>query len=163
MPSLLLFASIHHELVFPDEVIRSNVLNSVLFMGYPYLAETIGKFLNPSVTRTQGYAYYLLAEGFNFAGWFGILYNALVVWGGLSLWRKLFLKGDKDFNNFMAACMAMQAIAIVRGQSVYFIKDIYLFWMPLAILYHLATGRRLSFIGNRQKANRSNLVLRSKG
>lgn len=161
-PSLQLFASMYHRLIFPDEVIRSNALNSVVFMGYPYLAETVGKFINPGVTRTQGYAYYLLTEGYNFAGWFGILYNALVFWGGLSLWRKLFLRGNRNFNDFMTATMAMHALTAVRGQSVYFIRDIYLFLLPTALLFSLATGLGPAFIRHRQKAGRVNLGMESK-
>jgi hypothetical protein len=158
-PSLQLFASIYHQLIFPTEVIRSNVLNSVVFMGYPYLQETVGKFIDPAVTRTQGYAYYLLTEGYNFAGWFGILYNAWIFWGGLLLWRKLFLRGNREFNRFMTTMMAMQVFGIVRGQSVYFIRDIYLLLLPAALLFSLATGLKPALVRHRREVSRVSLGL----
>jgi hypothetical protein len=145
-PSLLLFGSIYYEFVNPAEVIKSNILNSFVFIGYPTLAETVGKLLNPEVSRKHGYAYYILIEGYNFAGWFGILYNALVIFVGFSLWRRLFLKSsDKEFNNFMIAYMASLLIQIVRGQSVYFIRYIYLHILPIALLYYLALGYKPTF------------------
>lgn len=162
MPSLQLFASMYHRLIFPDEVVRSNVLNSVVFMGYPYLAETVGKFISPDVTRTQGYAYYLLTEGYNFAGWFGIPYNVLIFWGGLSLWRKLFFRGNRNFNDFMTAIMAMQVLGIVRWQSVLFIRDIYLILIPTALLFSLAAGLKPAFIRHRQKVGHVNLGMESR-
>jgi hypothetical protein len=160
-PSLLLFTSMYYELIFPAEVIRSNASNTIVFMGYPYLSERVGRFVNPvGVDRSHGYAYYLLTEGYNLAGWFGILYNALVFWGGLALWQKLFLRGDREFNRFMIAIMAMQVLAIVRGQSVYFIRDIYLFLLPAALLFSLATGVKPAFIRHRPKVSHVGLGLR---
>lgn len=142
IPSVLLLASIYHTYIDPAEVIKSNVMNSLILLEYPYLSTTVSMISNPSLnaTRRMGYAYYFLNEGYNFMGWFGFIYNALFFCGGLLLWQKLFIRGNRSYAEFMTAVITTQLLGIIFGQSGLFIKFIYLFFLPTIFLFYLATG-----------------------
>lgn len=138
-PSFPLIASMYYEYIDPGEVLRSNFYNTLVFQDYPYLSETVGRLLAPT-TRKQGFAYYILTEGYNMAGWGGILYNGIVVVGLLAIWRRIKSSDNKNFNRFMSAVMISLVIPMVRGQSIYFLRNIYMTLLPAIFLYYLVSG-----------------------
>ena len=75
-------------------------------------------------------------------GWLGFLYNGLVVFAGMMLWRLMANSNCKYYNLFMIALVSTQIVNITRGQSSYFVKDIYMFFIPAMALFFLATGLR---------------------
>ena len=135
-PAHILFAAVSHSVVDPLLVLASNFSNSLILMGYPYLQSVITDIFNPGVaTRSAGYAFYVLTEGYLVAGMFGFLYNAFVVTFWLALWRRLSLTSNSSFNYFLLGLMGCMIVNLVRGQSSYFIKYLYTFVLPAVVIY----------------------------
>jgi hypothetical protein len=144
-PSHLLIAAIEYNYVDPAEVIVSNLSNTFVLLNYPYLQYFVTELFNPGVTtRSASYAFYLFTEGYIAMGWAGFIYNGIVVFAGFSLWRALASSDNINFNLFIYALISTQLANIARSQSSYFLKDIYVFFIPAMILFYLATGLRPS-------------------
>jgi hypothetical protein len=144
MPAHMLFAAISYDYINPSEVIKSNASNSLVMLRYPFLQMTITDLFLPGVaTRSQGYAFYSLTEGYMVAGPAGFLYNGIILGGLLVFWRSLASTNSSQYNQFMLAIMACTLLGLVRGQSAYFIKDLYSFIFPGAVLYLGLTNQRL--------------------
>ncbi len=164
-PSALLMASMNYGYVDPAEVVRSNFMNALVFQNYPTLSQTVGGLL-AKTTRKQGFAYYVLVEGYNFAGWWGIAYNAAAIGFGLWLWRRLLSTTDPTFTRVMEAVACSQAVALVRSQTCYFAKNFYLILLPSMALVYLAIGLRISLTRGQHRspgALRSQLGRRFRG
>lgn len=143
-PLHILFATMHYDLIDPINVIKSNFYNSLVMMGYPYLQTDIGNMLiEGSSSRSTGYAMHIFSEGYMFSGWSGVVYNSLVITIGVSIWRILSLSSSFSFNCFAIGLVAMQLANISRGQSMYFIKDLYLIFVPAIILFLSINGQRI--------------------
>lgn len=144
MPAHMLFAAISYDYVDPGEVIRSNLSNSLIMLRYPFLQMTITDLFLPGVaTRSQGYAFYSFTEGYMVAGSAGFLYNGLILGGLMVFWRSLAMTNSSHYNHFLLAIMACTLLGLVRGQSAYFIKDLYSFVFPGAFYYLGLTNQRL--------------------
>jgi len=85
-PSHLLFISMQDNIVDPFETFKSNFANTLIFLKYPYLSQTISKINGNIYERGEGWGYYLFVEGYNALGWFGIFYNAIILNLGLGFW-----------------------------------------------------------------------------
>ena len=142
-PSHILIASMALHYIDPVEVIKSNSSNALFKLNHPYLQATVADLFNPGVsTRSSSYAFYLFSEGYLALGWFGIVYNGLIVFLGIALWRTLANSNNHYYNLFLISLVATQLANIVRSQSSYFVKDIYIFFIPAIVLFFLATGLR---------------------
>jgi hypothetical protein len=142
-PSHILITAMANEYSDILEVLSSNVANSLVLLSHPYLQQTVMDLFIPGIaSRSQGYAFYILAEGYLAFGNLGFIYNGLVVALGVALWRKLASSNNGVFNMFLFALIATQFANVVRGQSSYFVKDLYVFFLPAMILFYLATGLR---------------------
>ncbi|MFP6844057.1 MAG: hypothetical protein VB958_02460, partial [Thalassolituus sp.] len=143
-PLHILFATMHYELVDPLNVMKSNFYNTFVMMGYPYLQTGVGNILlEGSSSRSTGYAMHIFSEGYMFCGWLGLIYNCVVVTTGILIWRSLSLSSSFRFNCFAIGLVAMQFANVSRGQSMYFIKDIYMIFIPAIVLYFSISGQRL--------------------
>jgi hypothetical protein len=152
MPSHILLASMAFDFVDPMEVLRSNFFNALVQFDYPFLQMTVGDMFSPvASTRSASFAFYIFSEGYIAAGWAGFLYNGLVVGGGTLLWRRLASSANAGYGLFVLALVSTQAANIVRSQSSYFIKDIYMMFLPPAALFFLATGLRPAFRTGRHR------------
>lgn len=137
-PAHLLFASIYYKIIDPVEVLRSNILNLIPGLKYPYLQLYITEKFNPGVTdRSSSYAYYVLSEGYNFMGMWGFIYNSLI---GIYLfiYRYVFVFKNKSLNYCLIAILGMNLVNLVRGQSVYFLKYLLIMdFFPILLLLFL--------------------------
>lgn len=139
-PSLTLATSIDKNLIYPSVVICSNATVLVPLIDHISLGEIVSRIINPFGVR--GYGYSIITEGYNFAGFFGFIYSAFLFVFGFYLLELFFTRtNDKLFNSFMYGIMGFMIIDIVRGQSISFIKDIYLYFVPAIFLYCLMGGR----------------------
>lgn len=153
-PAHILIAAMALDYVDPWEVVVSNSANALILLKQPFLQTTVADLFNPGVSsRSASYAFYLFSEGFIAMGWFGFLYNGLVVFAGAALWRRLANSNSSYYNLFMIGLVASQAANVARGQSAYFVKDIYMFFIPAMVLFFLATGLRPYFGGDVQQRN----------
>lgn len=150
-PSSLIFVSLYHDLVIPGEVLRSNVANALVFIGYPYLSNTFAEFVSPSAySRNESYGYYIMTEGFNAVGWWGIVYNAIVINAGTKLWELFTKSRNAEFNRSMKAMLALLMIGLVRAQSALFFRNTYLLIFPAVILIALAHENWPRWLRSRQ-------------
>lgn len=140
-PAHILIAAMGLQYVDPLEVLESNSANSLILLKHPYLQETVTELFNPGITtRSSSYAFYIFSEGYLALGWLGFFYNGLVVFLGVSLWKRLSHSNNHYYNLFMLSLMATQVANIARGQSSYFIKNIYMMFLPAMFLFFLGTG-----------------------
>ena len=87
-----------------------------------------------AVARGVGWAYYLLAEGYNAIGWLGVLYNALVWNLGMLIWSRFASSNNEKANFALNAIMSMLIINVMRSQSFLFIRYLWLFIVPCFLI-----------------------------
>lgn len=146
-PAHMLFGAVAMDYVRPRDVVRSSVANA-FFLGRavdaPYLQQDLGNLLVPgSSTRSGTFGFYVFAEGFLALGRWGFLYNGVVVFLGLCLWRLLSSTTSRRANAFAAAFAAMFFVNVARNQSVLMLRYLYFYGVPAIALFTLATGLRL--------------------
>lgn len=153
-PAHMLFAAAAYNEVDPYEVIASNSANAAVMFGYPYLQETVTNLFRPDLaTRSVGYAFYVLTEGFMFMGYWGFIYNGLILTVALTFWRRLASSDSEEFNQLLLGLFGCMLVNVVRGQSSYFIKYLYTFVLPNTLLYLSLTGARVCVrFGNPSRA-----------
>jgi hypothetical protein len=140
-PAHMLFAAIANNLINPLEVLTSNYYNSMILMNYPYLQEYVTDTFNPGITtRIGSYAFYLPTEGYLMMGYWGFLYNGIVVSLGFLMWRRIAATASSDLNALLLPILALDLANIARSQSSYFIKLIYFHFIPALLVIFLCTG-----------------------
>jgi hypothetical protein len=142
-PFHVLIGAISYSYVDPLNTIRSIVGNSLAFLGIDYLQAYVVNQWDPGgVTRTASPALYAFTEGFLIIGWSGFVYNGIIFAAGLGMWRLLSRSSNESFNAIgFAICIAVAA-TVARSQSSYFIKNLYLWFLPALVLYAVAAGFR---------------------
>lgn len=147
-PAHMLFAAIAFNFVDPVTVLQSNGGNSLILLGQPYLQQVITELFRTNIaTRSAGYAFYIFAEGWMFAGWAGVAYNAIVPSIGLWLWNRISSTSDRLVNQIAIALVACMLLNVTRGQSSYFIKYLYTFIVPNMALVFIILGGRVRPVG----------------
>lgn len=144
IPSLSLMTAINFNLISPIETTKALILNSIVLTNYPSLGPEISLFINPNLQTGESYGFYFLTEGFLMAGWFGILYNALIFCLGIFAWAYLTKSDNREFNIFTISILILNVFNIVRNQSSSFIKMFYLIIVPSIILYLLSTNQTIT-------------------
>ena len=158
-PAHILIAAMGLQYVDPLEVLASNSANALILLKHPYLQETVTELFNPGITtRSSSYAFYVFSEGYLAIGRLGFFYNGLIIFLGVSLWKRLSHSNNHYYNLFMLSLMATQAANISRGQSSYFIKNIYVMFLPAMLLFYFGTGL-MPWLGRRIQKNSSDIKL----
>jgi hypothetical protein len=143
-PAHILLAAIYYRYVAPWIVLRSNLSNALVMIGYPYLQAPVTDLFRPGIaTRSAGYALYAFSEGYLAAGPAGVIYNGVVLGSLMTLWRWLATTNSKQFNRFLLALMGAFVLDLTRGQSSYFIKYLYTLIVPGILIYLALSGQRL--------------------
>jgi hypothetical protein len=143
-PAHMLFASIAYGFVDFGEVLRSNFSNAMILQYYPYLQETVTDMFNEGVaTRSAGYAFFLLSEGFIAFGFLGIFYNAVVVSFFVRLWNSFGCTDSRFVNLLIKTVLATMCINVVRTQSSQFIKITYTYFLPVMFIAFLILGLKV--------------------
>lgn len=146
-PSYILIAAIKFGYVSFLEVLKSSLANILVLIDYPYLQTTITDFFHPGVSsRNTGYAFFIFTEGYVAMGMSGFVYNGIVVFLYIALWRNFACSNKSYYNLFMLSLMSSQFANICRSQTSYFIKDIYMWFIPAMILLYLIVGIRPSLL-----------------
>ena len=140
-PFHVLIGAMANDYVDPLAVLASNAANSLMFLGVDYLQAYVVHQWEPGVvTRTASPAMFAFTEGYVALGWAGFIYNGVVWSAGIALWRRLSRSNDQNFNAIAFALTIALAATVPRSQSMYFLKDIYLFFAPALGLYCIAAG-----------------------
>jgi hypothetical protein len=153
-PAHMLFAAISFDFVQPLTVIWSNTANALVKLNVPYLQATVTDLFRPDLaTRSAGYAFYVLTEGFIFMGMLGFIYNGIILTLGIAFWRKLASTNSREFNLFMMALLGSMIVNVVRGQTSYFFKYSYTFLLPGMLIYCSIMGKTLTLKLQRSSPN----------
>jgi hypothetical protein len=159
MDSVSLIASMQRNIIIPFELISSNIINAIPlpFVGYPSVGKIISQILNPSITSgsVAGYGYFILTEGFNFIGWSGIIYNAVMIKIILSIWRFFEDWDDIELNEYMISIVAMSLLGLIRGQSSIGIKMIFYAFIPSLVIFFLISNKGLGYLPGYKKQDTS--------
>lgn len=147
-PSLTLMTSMYYKLIFPLEIIKSNILNSLIIFDYPTAGEVISRLLDPN--GWGGVGYYYFTEGYNLLGFGGFIYSALVIVLNYYIYENLFTKtNDEIYNLLISGVISYYMINIVRGGTLFMIKGILFYIIPFTILYCIAANKKLVLVFNR--------------
>lgn len=145
-PAHMLYTVINFNYIDPIYVLYSNFSNSLIGLNVDYLQIPITELINPGIAnRSQGYAFYLFTEGFIFMGYFGFIYNGMMLFAGLTTWYILYNTHNKYFNYLVFSLLSTQIANLARSQSSYFYKDILFFLMPMLFIVFLSSGIRYNF------------------
>lgn len=145
VPSLTLVTSINYNIIIPEVVLKSNITCLVPFIKHYTLGHVLSRIIDPY--GWAGYGYYILTEGYNIAGLIGFIYIAFIFVVGFRFLESFFANtNDKMFNAYMYAIIAFTSLNIVRGQSMFFLKAIYLYFLPAIILWKMLSGKRVYLV-----------------
>lgn len=145
-PGLTTLAAIKYEVTEPIEVIFSNIARIFPFVDYPYLYITITEIFAPGLAdEANALGFYIFTEGYMFCGIPGFIYNAIVIGGLLLYWRRLGRTNNKLFNLYILSLMISFFFAMVRAQSVWFIRNLWQFIIPMVILYSWFMNIRINY------------------
>lgn len=135
-PGQLTLAAIKYDAVDPIEVIVSNVCRSFPLASYPYLYLTMTEIFLPGMAdEANSMGFYIFSEGYMFGGMLGFLYNAIVIGALLMYWRRMGRTNNILFNLFILSLMISCFFGMVRAQSVWFIRYLWLSIIPMVFLY----------------------------
>ena len=132
--------SMHYNLIDPAETIKSNLANSLVLLEYPLLTHYVTSKAGIDLeNRSEGWGYHLFVEGYNAAGWFGIIYNAIIWNLGMALFYVFSKSNNRELNKLLLSICVLYIIAILRGgQTFSFIKTFWMFLLPSLVLSILA-------------------------
>jgi hypothetical protein len=144
VPSLSLMTSMKQNLIFPLEVVKSNLINAIIIFDYPTLGEIISRIVDPN--GNSGFGYYYFTEGYNMMGFFGFFISPLTIVIVYYILEILLTKTNSiSYNLSMSSILVYYIISVVRGSSLFFIKGIFFFVIPFTLLYLLATNKKIKF------------------
>jgi hypothetical protein len=140
-PAHVLFAAIEYHYIHPVQVLSSNFCNSLVKLKYPYLQYFVMELFMPGrASRSASIAFYVFSEGFMAIGFLGFIYNGIVLNFLLSLWNRIASSEKKEINIVIVALFATQLANLARSQTSYFIKDLYIIFLPVFLFLFCFTG-----------------------
>lgn len=145
-PGQLTIAAIKYDTVDPVEVVLSNICRSVPFANYPYLYVTMTEIFMPGlVDEANAMGFYTFTEGYMFCGMLGFIYNAIVVGWLLLYWRRIGRTNNLLFNLFVLSLMVSCFFGMVRAQTVWFVRYLWLSIIPMTVLYSWFMGIKVDY------------------
>lgn len=139
-PSHPLFVAIEKNYIDPVEVLLSTICNSVYFVHYDHLTNTVLSLIGLKFERNEGWAFHYFIEGFVAAGFLAFLYNGVI----LNLLMRLLLMfsktNDQESSRFMLAIITYFITNCMRGQTSIFIRDAIFFLIPILFMYAFSYG-----------------------
>ena len=140
-PAHMLFSAIEYHYINPINVVVSNLANSIVGLGVDTIQMDIMRIMGyGNFSSAYTFAMFVFTEGYVFMGSLGFLYNGMITSSLMYLWRRIANTNDKDYTIVVTAIMICYSIDLVRGQTSYFIRFLWLYLLPNSILYTLLTG-----------------------
>lgn len=135
-------------IVAPYAVVSSQILKMFPSMGGEWLYITISpKIFGVEFTASQSAGFHPFTEGYLFAGFFGFLYNGIIIGALLKLWNRFMQTNNKLFNRFMFALMGCLFFALIRAQSINFIRFIFFEFLPVSFIYAQLNNVSIHYLG----------------
>ncbi len=136
------------QVVDPYAVISSQLLKLFPTMGGEWLYIMIApKIFGTEFTASQSAGFHPFTEGYLFAGFFGFLYNGIIIGLLLLFWNRLMHTNDKMFNRFLFALMGCLFFSLIRAQSVNFIRYLFFDFLPASFIYAQLNDIRIHYFG----------------
>ena len=145
-PGHTVFGLIYFDYINPLDQFVNGLMNSLpglprLIPGsFPLLSETVGAMISEgkiNISRTQGYAFHLLGEGYVFMGMWGFVFNFLAFFVNLSIFKIFQNSFDSKGQEVFAALFATLIFPLVRAQFSYFLELFFSYLVPIMILHFL--------------------------
>ena len=134
--------------VDPIAVVSSNIQKIFPALGGEWLYILVApKIFQIDFTASQSAGFHPFTEGYMFGGFFGFIYNGIVIGSLLLLWNRFMSTNNKAFNRFMFALMGCLFFSLIRAQSINFIRFIYLDFLPAAFIYSILSNIRIHYMG----------------
>lgn len=145
------FAVIRYGYIDPVEVVVSTITKIFMFNDYPYLFITIGDlFATFTVNSTSSFAHFLFADGFVFAGYFGFLYNGIVIGCFVLVWDKLSRSNDYQYNKLAICATSTLILPLIRGAGMScMMKYLYQYMIPITIIYLVLSRKKIVIVKKR--------------
>ena len=143
-PSATLIMSVEENIVDPVAVIMSNLFNSIYFMNHETISAIVVNEYDLSFVRGAGFAYINYAEGYNFMGFTGFLYNGVACGLVLHILNVNFKGVTKAHQNILKAILAILILQVIRQQVGVALKTLYTF-LPIYYFYCQVFGYSLRF------------------
>ena len=125
------------QIVAPMTVLSSNFHKLFPSMGGEWLYMVVGpKIFAFDVSASASAGFHSFTEGYLFAGFWGFLYNGIIMGALVTLWYRFMRTNDDKYNRFMFALMGCLFFAIIsRGQYIHYIRNIYMTFLPASFIY----------------------------
>ena len=148
-PAYNILAVIGKDIVDPLLVVKSQFLKLFPLLGGDWLYMPIGKraFSGVEMSGSQSMGFHPFVEGYMFAGFIGFIYNGIVVGLGLMLWKRFMSTNDERFNRYMFAVMGCLFFALVREQTIWFVRYIYYSFIPAVFVYSRLSNIEIHYSG----------------
>ena len=143
-PSATLIMSVEENIVNPVAVIMSNLFNSIYFMNHDTISAIVVNEYDLNFVRGAGFSYIIYAEGYNFMGFTGFLYNGVACGLVLHILNVDFKGVSKAHQNILKAILAILILQVIRSQSGVALKVLYTF-LPIYYFYCQVFGYSLRF------------------
>lgn len=143
-PGATLIMSVEKNIVDPVAVIMSNLFNSIYFINHETISAIIVDEYGLNFARGAGFAYINYAEGYNFMGFTGFLYNGVACGLLLHILNVDFKGVSKAHENILKAILAILMMQIIRSQVGVSLKVLYTF-LPIYYFYCQVFGYSLRF------------------
>lgn len=141
-PGYTLLYAIQYNMINPIRVICSNIGNGIFFLSYPGISNYVSRILFPDGSLNMGG--FILFEGYVFAGFLGAVLIPLVLILWYRFYYKILLKQGNHYFKLFIGCLLVNNVMfnVIRGQTFYLFKAIYMYFIPVIILYFLLYGSK---------------------
>tara|TARA_A100001015_G_scaffold244688_1_gene280302 strand:- start:1409 stop:2656 length:1248 start_codon:yes stop_codon:yes gene_type:complete len=145
-PGHTVFGLIYYQHVEPLEQVVSNAVNSfpglhrVFLDDFPLLSERVGSMISDGsiiISRTQGYAFHILGEGYVFMGMWGAVYNFLALLASFSFFQVYANSLSSRGKTIFIALVGTIIFPLIRSQFVYFPRFFIIYLLPIMFLHFL--------------------------
>ena len=148
-PGATLIMSVEKSIVDPVAVTISNFFNTMYLIHHETISAIIVYEYGLNFERGTGMAYINYAEGYNFMGFSGFLYNGVVSGFLLHIMNASFTGVSRLHANILKAILAILLMQIIRNQFGTSLKLIYTF-IPIYYFYSQVFGYSLRFRWSRK-------------
>ena len=145
-PGHTIFVLIYHNYINPVGQLISNIVNSfpglsrILPGEFPLLSETVGGMISDGsivISKSQGYAFHILGEGYVFMGMWGAIYNFVAILFNFSILQFFKNSLDPKSQTVFIALVVTLFFPLVRSQYSYFFEFYFIYLIPLMLLHFL--------------------------
>ena len=145
-PGHTIFGLIYHNYINPVGQLISNFVNSfpglsrIIPGDFPLLSETVGGMISDGsivISKSQGYAFHILGEGYVFMGMWGAIYNFVAILFNFSILQFFKNSLDPKSQTVFIALVVTLFFPLVRSQYSYFVEFYFIYLIPLMILHFL--------------------------